>query len=243
MVYIKATFSNCLDERKVFTMISALRTGDMQTIIITIGVYLMIIFLITPIHETAHAWAAHKLGDDTAMYKGRISLNPFVHMDPIGTLSMVLFGFGWGKPVPINPLKFKSYRKGIALSALAGPMSNLIAAFFGMIVAKGCMYASINTGSYVLIYLYTIFNLFTSVNIGLAFFNLIPIPPLDGQKVLSYFTDKKFDDFMYRNQLMLTVILFAIINSPLMTIVGNAGYWLIDKATFFVDLIGRAAIN
>ena len=87
------------------------------------------ILLVIPIHESAHGLMAKWLGDDTALRQGRISLNPFVHLDPLGTVLMVLGGFGWAKPVPVNPVRFKHYRAGFALTALAGPVSNLIASF------------------------------------------------------------------------------------------------------------------
>nr|MDE5755258.1 site-2 protease family protein [Oscillospiraceae bacterium] len=96
-------------------------------------VRLMIILLINPLHECAHAWSAHKLGDDTAKHEGRMTLSPFAHIDPFGALLLLFCGFGWAKPVPVNARNFKNPRKGMMLTAIAGPISNLIAALLGMI--------------------------------------------------------------------------------------------------------------
>ena len=91
--------------------------------ILDYGAKLIVIFMCIPIHEYAHAWAATKLGDDTPRYQGRLSLNPLAHLDPIGALCIFFIGFGWGKPVQVNPIRFKNYRKGMALTAAAGPIS------------------------------------------------------------------------------------------------------------------------
>ena len=99
-------------------------------------VRIIIIFTILPIHEYAHAWAAKKLGDDTALYSGRLTLNPLAHIDPIGAILLFFTGFGWAKPVPVNPMRFKKSRKGMALTALAGPASNLIVAFIVLIIDR-----------------------------------------------------------------------------------------------------------
>lgn len=221
-------------------MIRAFMSGDMQEIIMTVGVYLIIIFLVTPIHECAHAWTAVKMGDDTPRLQGRLTLNPFAHMDPVGTAALVLVGFGWGKPVQVNPLRFKKYRKGIALTALAGPVSNLIVAFLGICGAKFAFYASVAKLSDGLYMLYQVLNIFTSVNIGLAVFNLIPIPPLDGQKILAYFTSKKFDQFVYQNPMFMTLLLFAILSSGLPTKLSGLMLIGFNKLTFFVDIIAKA---
>ena len=221
-------------------MISAFRSGDATTIIISLFVYLMIIFLITPIHEFAHAWAAYKLGDDTARLKGRLTLNPIASIDPVGTAAMLLFGFGWGKPVPVNPLHFKNYRKGMALTAAAGPLSNLIVAFFGMIAWKIAIAAVYVHPSDGLEYLVTILQLFTTINVGLAVFNLIPVPPLDGQKILAYFTPKSFDEFMYRNQMFMTLALFALMASPVLDWLRSIVFKGLDLLTFFAEPLANA---
>lgn len=173
--------------------------------------------LVLPLHESAHALVAKWFGDDTAERQGRISLNPLAHLDPFGGLLMVLTGFGWAKPVPINPLRMKKYRAGISLTALAGPVSNLLAAFVAgiayniIICTKSGLMAlvssEVTTMSCVLLLLSFLFQ----VNVGLAIFNLIPIPPLDGYNVLSYFTSEKVDRWFYRHQREVTFAFIVVI--------------------------------
>jgi len=133
------------------------------------------------IHEFAHAWAANELGDSTARYQGRLSLNPLVHLDPMGTLMMLFslfygFGIGWGKPVPVNPWNLRRGRVGQGMVALAGPASNLVLA---AILALPFRLGWLGTGLIGGIWLTLI-----SVNVSLALFNLLPVPPLDGASVL-----------------------------------------------------------
>ena len=173
--------------------------------------------LVLPLHESAHALVAKWFGDDTAERQGRISLNPLAHLDPFGGLLMVLTGFCWAKHVPINPLRMKKYRAGISLTALAGPVSNLLAAFVAgiayniIICTKSGLMAlvssEVTTMSCVLLLLSFLFQ----VNVGLAVFNLIPIPPLDGYNVLSYFTSEKVDRWFYRHQREVTFAFIVLI--------------------------------
>ena len=106
---------------------------------------ILIIFLVLPIHECAHAWAAHKMGDETAAYSGRLTLNPLAHIDILGALCLLITGFGWAKPVPINPLKFKKQRFGIAITAAAGPLSTAVR-FLSNDNLQNCPFASRRLG-------------------------------------------------------------------------------------------------
>ena len=141
------------------------------------------------IHEFAHGYVAYKLGDNTARNMGRLTLNPIKHLDVFGTICMVLFHFGWAKPVPINPRNFKNPRKGFALTAMAGPAVNLVLGFFTSLIYILCFYAfrefdiaflnslQLNTLSFL--------QYFFIINIGLGVFNMIPVPPFDGSRILN----------------------------------------------------------
>ena len=128
------------------------------------------------VHEFAHAFASHKLGDPTPKYQGRLTLNPIAHIDPMGLLMLVLFRFGWGKPVQVDPRYYSNRRQGTMLVSLAGPASNMILAFVTLI-----FYVFFSQVNFVGTLLQRIFEL----NIVLAVFNLMPIPPLDGSKILA----------------------------------------------------------
>ncbi len=166
--------------------------------------------IILSIHEFSHAYAAYKLGDRTAMYMGRLTLNPLKHLDPIGALCMVLFHFGWAKPVPINPRYFKKPKRDFALTALAGPLSNLIMAFLSAFIylltyslLKDVSFpneTTLNIAQTTIDFLY----IFHVINVGLAVFNLLPIPPLDGSRILNavlppkaYFKIMQYERIIY----------------------------------------------
>jgi Zn-dependent protease len=147
---------------------------------------LAILFLTSmPIHEWAHAWTAFQLGDDTAARRGRLTINPLAHLDPIGTLTLALVGFGWGKPVPVNPYRLRGNRRGShALVSVAGPLSNLLLAMLAAIPFRLGLLSLSRAAS--TISWQAILIQFITINLALMLFNLIPFPPLDGSRILAW---------------------------------------------------------
>ena len=177
-----------------------------------ISIPLILIALV--VHELGHALVSTKLGDPTPRAYGRLTINPLAHLDLVGTVLMFLTGFGWAKPVMINPQYYKDRKWGTALVSLAGPLSNLIMAIFGMLLyaifVKVCIAAqwyNMNVISVV----QTIVVLFASYNLSLMLFNLIPIPPLDGSKILGAFLPNRIYYKMLNYEQYYTVVLFIVI--------------------------------
>lgn len=195
----------------------------------------MVIFGAMPVHELAHAYTAHKLGDNTAKWQGRLSFNPFAHIDYLGALMIILFGFGWAKPVEINTLNFKKPKLYMAISALAGPVSNLIMAFLSSIIS-GFVVFLISKGIAVafLTYLFSFFMFFTEINISLAVFNLVPIPPLDGSKLLfSVLPDRiYFKILQYENFFIIAIIALCYFGS-FSDFIGNVSYAIANRFVAF----------
>ena len=177
------------------------------------------VFLSLSIHEVAHGFIAYKLGDDTAKNSGRLSLSPLRHLDPIGALCLFLFGFGWANPVPVNPRNFDrvKMKTGMVLTSLAGPASNLIVAFIAAFLMHIVGAFEMNMP---LAVIYLLLSNLIVLNIGIAVFNLIPIPPLDGYKVLSavlppryYFKLMQYERFGFI--ILLLIIYIPVFNSLL----------------------------
>ena len=186
-------------------MLSSLFLSPLSFVIISISLLIAI-----TIHEFAHAFIADKLGDPTPRLQGRISLNPIKHLDPLGTLMLLFIGFGWGKPVPFDPFNLRHQKRDSALIALAGPVSNLILAILLSILLKS-MPTTI---------LASLIAITVKMNINLAIFNLLPIPPLDGAKILYGLLPMEwadeYNDFMQSyGQILLILLILPIGGSSL----------------------------
>lgn len=184
---------------------------DFVGLIIYILSTLAVIFLTLPIHEFAHGFAATKLGDNTPRYQGRLTLNPFAHIDYLGSLCILLFGFGWAKPVQVNARNFKNEKVGMAITAFAGPLSNLIAALVFLFLVNATEYLFVSMQSTFIFYLYYFFFYIAQINISLAVFNLIPVPPLDGSRILSAFLPNRIYYSLMRYERYIVIGLFALI--------------------------------
>jgi len=152
---------------------------------LTFLAFVVALLLAITVHEYAHAWAAYKSGDDTAKLMGRLTLNPIAHLDPLGTLFLFLVGFGWGKPVPTNPMRYHSKSSEIYV-ALAGIVTNILVAFILAIPIRIALLTGHTIdSSQVLSFL----SIMVDINLVLAAFNILPVPPLDGSHIVEYFLD------------------------------------------------------
>ena len=189
-----------------------MRNGISIELLINLCVRVFIIFCVLPIHEFAHGYIAYKLGDDTAKLKGRLTMNPLAHVDPFGALMVLLVGFGYAKPVPVNIGKFKRGKRKqyMAYTAFAGPVSNIIMAtiftfFYCMIYYK---FLHLGEG---IVYVALFLSVAAQINISLAVFNLLPIPPLDGSRILNAVLPDRIYYKLMQYERYIVLVIFALI--------------------------------
>ena len=224
-------------------LLSLIRSGnvDLISIIVYIISSLMVIFLVMPLHEWAHGFVAYKLGDRTAKYQKRLTLNPLAHIDYLGAAMILLIGFGWAKPVPVDPRNFKNPKRDMALTALAGPVSNLLAAVVSGLISNLIVMIMIKTGNSSLstgfVYVLLFFRYLMMINASLAVFNFIPIPPLDGSKILMAFLPYKAIFWIERHQTYITMIfMVAVLMGGVSNIIYPVQEWLCNGINWLTAL-------
>ena len=210
---------------------NALDLGSLRDTLLRVAAVLICLI----IHETCHGVAAFFLGDPTAKRNHRLSLNPLRHIDWIGLAAMVLTGVGWAKPVPVNPNYFKHPKRGMAITALAGPVSNLLLALWLLLGARVMYIHALSTGQINETLFYFFMNT-ALMSIGLGVFNLIPIPPLDGSKVLAaLLPDRQYDWLMRYERFGMLIIMALVCFGALSNVLDSAIGWVFQ---LFCRIVG-----
>ena len=224
-------------------MLDIIRGGNfsLANLIIYLISTAAVIFITLPIHEWAHGFAATRLGDPTPRWQGRLSLNPLAHLDPMGSLCILLFGFGWAKPVSVNPRYFKNIKTGMAITALAGPLSNLIMGFIAVLLGNLMVWITLITDIEIFYYIAIFFVFVAKINISLAVFNLIPIPPLDGSRILGvilpdriYYRIMQYERYLF--YLVILLLATNVLTIPLAILSGAVeNLYLLISSIIFPD--------
>lgn len=195
-------------------LLDLLLGGDTRALLIGVLLCVPAVVICLTFHEAAHGFAAFLMGDRTAQASGRLTLDPLAHIDPWGFACMLLLGFGWARPVPVDFSRFKNRRLGIGLTAAAGPAANLVLGFFGYFAAVLILYKCYPFSNFMQI-LFMFFSYIGTLSVGLAVFNLLPIHPLDGSRILDAILPLrmqiKYRNFMSRYGAIVLLIVVALI--------------------------------
>ena len=230
-------------------LFSILSSGNIREAIISLLLKIPVILISLSTHEAAHGYIAYKMGDPTAYNLGRVTLNPLKHIDPMGSLCMLIFGYGWAKPVPINARYFRKPKYGMAFTAIAGPISNILIGIIGAIFYSVTLFlfsvfaSDILTNEMLTNILSVLLNFFYYLgfmNFVLAVFNLIPIPPFDGSRFFSLFLPEKiyFSMMKYERYIMIGILVLMIVCSRLFNF--SPFGWVADK---LFDLIANSTFK
>lgn len=203
-------------------LLDLIRGGNALSIFMGVCVSAFVVFCVMPIHEYSHALVATKLGDQTARLSGRLTLNPMAHISPWGAIMILLVGFGYAKPVPVNVrnTKMKNKKAAMALIALAGPLSNLIIGFLSVMVRYIILVAASKHGGEMTTAIFALnvfFQYSAIININLAVFNLIPIPPLDGSRILFAILPSKFYFGIMKYERYIMAAMFLLLLTGVLT--------------------------
>ena len=239
-------------------LLSLLNGGDLTDIVVSLLLSVPIIIIALVFHETAHGYVAWKCGDNTASNLGRLTLDPRKHLDPMGLIAMLIFGYGWAKPVPVNTRNFRNPKRGMALTAAAGPAANLIlgviSALFGGFFMALYNYLYFKTGGFIMTCVYWLTymcELSAVYNFLFMVFNLIPIPPFDGSRIAFVFLPQKyyFGIMRYERQIMLGLLIALLVLdrfyfSPFSLIANKLTYLIVDPVfDFFWDVFRNALLK
>lgn len=207
--------------------------GSWSTMLIQLLVSIPGMLLCLSVHEASHGWAAYALGDPTAKNAGRLTLDPVRHLDPLGVICLLFFHVGWAKPVPVNPRYFKHPRRDMALVSLAGPLSNFVLALVALFLYHPLRMSSSNIVATIALMLY----MTAVMSIGLGVFNLIPVPPLDGSKILFSFLPYRIEQKVTQYQQFIQFGLFALLVIGVLDIPMDAAITAIYRALYTVVLM------
>lgn len=215
---------------------NALRSGSLELAVIYLALSLPAVVICLSFHEASHGFAAYLLGDRTAKDSGRLTLSPLAHIDPWGFICLLFFGFGWARPVPVNVSNFKNRKRDMAITALAGPVSNILLAFIFY-----CFYFIIvaisNPSNFFMQAVTMFFQITASMSVGLGVFNLIPVHPLDGSRILDAFLPFSWSQKMQKYQTVIIVVFaLALWFGIFDLIIGLARIGIMNWALQFVGL-------